>query len=120
MSRRLEGIKPGDQLAGGHGWGNCFWLVTDVWFDPVRGQRRRASGEMVAIQMLDAAGRPFGTKWAHTIRGLAQAGYRPARFDYAAMAAARSEAIKEGKVVGIGAGARIKQRNQARTWSRPL
>jgi hypothetical protein len=121
MSRRFDAIKVGDQLTMKRSvqprW---FWVVTDIWFDPVKGQRRRSSGEMVGIQMIAPDGRLHGSKSAHTIRGLAQAGYRYADIDYRAMATLRSEAVKDGKCVGIGAATRIRKRWAAAPWNKPL
>lgn len=79
-----------------------YAVVTDRWFDPVRGFHDRARGDMVAIRWLDQRGEPVGSKWGHTVRGLASQGWRYASMDYQGMAKARLDAMRDGVVVGIG------------------
>jgi len=116
MARRFDTIKVGDQLCERRGSEHLyhrlpasFFLVTDLWFDPVRGQYRHASGEMVAIQRIGWDGSPRGPKYAHTIRGLAQAGYQIAEMDFQTLALLRVEAMREGTVIGISAGHRLRK-----------
>lgn len=49
-------------------------LCTDRWFDPVAGQEDRLKGEMAGIRMISNHGL-VGSKWPHTLRGLASQGY---------------------------------------------
>lgn len=90
--------------------GRIYYLVTDIWFDPVKGQRRRGSGEMVAVRAIDQAGQERGSKWAHTITGLAAQGYQPADVDFIALARARADGVATGQVVGIGFGRALRMR----------
>lgn len=88
-----------------------YYVVTDLWFDPVAGQSDETAGRMVAIQRLDPrTGEPNYRKEPHTIRGLASQGFRYADLDYAAHVKAARQAAVEGKVIGIGRGIVIRRR----------
>lgn len=86
MAHRFQNVKPGDALVSWcqnwttKEWRCEHWIVTDRWFDPVRGQDKRMKGEMVAIRML-RHGRLGGMKSAHTVRGLAWNGFHYADSD---------------------------------------
>lgn len=82
--------------------GMFYYVVTDMWFDPVRGQHRASGGEMVAIQRLNERGERAGRKLTHTKRGLAANGYRYAAIDYKDLCDKRLAAHAAGDVVGIG------------------
>lgn len=117
MARRFEGIRVGDQLLqrGSVGafnrlYPDIYWIVTDLWFDPVRGQHKRANGEMVAVQQIGPDGKGRGRKTPHTIRGLAANGFERATMDYADFCAQREAARQEGTVVNIRFGAVIRKR----------
>jgi hypothetical protein len=114
---RFAGVKAGDQLA--RRWPISMnarvavwhYLVTDLWFDPVAGQRDETAGRMVAIQRIDwRTGEPVDRKEAHTLRGLAMQGFRYAGLDYMAKVKATIEAKAAGEVVGIGMGHVIRRR----------
>lgn len=79
-----------------------YYLVTDLWFDPVRGQKRASSGRMAGVVWLDLRGEPIGDKRAHSLRGLASQKFYYADMDYAGMAGKRAEAMRTGEVIGIG------------------
>lgn len=105
---RFAEIKVGDQLmrrwtflpGGTDVW---YYLVTDLWFDPVAGQKNDAAGRMVAVRWLNPrTGEPDTRKQAHTIRGLASQGFHYADMDYTAHIRATLEGIRAGAVVGIG------------------
>ena len=82
-----------------------YYLVTDFWFDPVKGQHKAASGEFVAIQRIcHRTGELIGSKRAHTRRGLASNSYSMADRDFMEYVKARNQAYTDGKVVGIGQG----------------
>lgn len=106
---RFAGLIIGDQLmekARGD-WGRkfpTFWLVTDLWFDPVAGQRDGTAGRMVAVIRIDQHGELVGEKYRHTLRGLASQGFHYAKHDRIAECKARLAAMKDGSVVGIGLG----------------
>lgn len=114
---RFAEIKVGDQLtrkwpnhlsAGMVAW---YYLVTDVWFDPVAGQMDEIAGRMVGIQHIDCrSGDLQGRKQPHTIRGLASQGFQYAEIDYMAHVKATNQATAEGAVIGIGRGHVIRQR----------
>ncbi len=87
-----------------------YYLVTDLWFDPVAGQDNPVAGRMVAIVSIDADGYPHHRKAPHTLRGLASQGSRYADLDYIAFCRQRLSAIDEGGVVGIGFGQTIRRR----------
>lgn len=124
--RRFENIKVGDQLmrryvskwtgsrngqkAEGSNETVWYYIVTDLWFDPVRGNEKRDSGEMVAIQRLRENGEPVSHKEGHSIRGLAANSFQYADIDYIQFCKDRMEALKEGKVVGISHGRAIRRR----------
>lgn len=105
---RFAEIKVGDQLmrrwtflpGGTDVW---YYLVTDLWFDPVAGQKNETAGRMVAVRWLNPrTGEPDNRKQAHTIRGLASQGFHYADMDYTAHIRATLEGIRAGAVVGIG------------------
>ena len=114
---RFAEIKVGDQLmrrwqthagAGSVVW---YYIVTDLWFDPVAGQRDDTAGRMVAIRSIDPrTGEPRDRKEPHTLRGLASQGFQYADVDYAAHAKASQEARQTGDVVGIGHAHTIRRR----------
>lgn len=49
-------------------------VVEDRWFDPCAGQDDPIAGEMASVRAITAGG-PVGSKWPHTLRGLASNGY---------------------------------------------
>ncbi len=55
-------------------------MVTDRWFDPVEGQRRKSSGEMAAVVPINSNG-AGPRKYRHTLSGLARRGYWPTTED---------------------------------------
>ena len=88
-----------------------YYVVTDMWFDPVAGQRDETAGRMVAIMSLDpCSGEARGSKEPHTLRGLASQGFAYSDIDFPALVVTRNEARADGKVVGIGIGNVIRQR----------
>lgn len=112
---RFSDLKVGDQLvlnprADWHRGIPEFWIVTDLWFDPVNGQYKEASGRMAAIQRIRGDGELFGNKRAHSLRGLASQGYKFAEKDVIAERKACMAAMRQGVVVGIGKGQLIRAR----------
>lgn len=116
---RFADIKVGDQLKrpeaayliAGDRTLVRYYVVTDLWFDPVAGQDDPIAGQMVAIRRIDPrTGEPIQRKQPHTRRGLAMQGFHYAGIDYMAMAAARRSAMQEGSVVGIGLAHMIRAR----------
>ena len=113
---RFADLKVGDQLRRDYAhilasgrtvrW---YYLVTDLWFDPVAGQDDEVAGRMVGIAHIDGRG-DTNRKETHTLRGLASQGFHYAELDYIALAKAAIAGIAEGKVVGIGRGRVIRQR----------
>ncbi len=87
-----------------------YFIVTDLWFDPVAGQDDETAGRMVAIREIGPDGDPRGRKTGTTVRGLASQQYQYADKDYIAQCKARASAQAEGKVIGIGVGEAIRQR----------
>jgi len=75
---RFSDIKVGNELSKRMTWHGeravTFYVVTDLWFDPVAGQRDHEAGNMVAVRRIE----PFPTdrKEPHTRRGLASQGFR--------------------------------------------
>ena len=109
--RRFDGIKPGDQLVHSRHGETSYWLVTDTWFDPVKGQDNPQKGDMVAVQQISRnTGEVRYQKVAHTIRGLASNGYSWADRDWIEFYKSRLAAYHEGKVVGIGQAKKIRAR----------
>lgn len=104
---RFAEIKVGDQLKcepGADYFGRhlaVFYVVTDLWFDPVAGERDETSGRMVAIRRIDQFGEVVGRKRAHTLRGLASNGFHYAGRDYIGDCLARALAMRDGKVVAL-------------------
>lgn len=89
--------------------GYSYAVVTDLWFDPVKGETDPISGQMVAIRWL-RQGKEVGSKQPHTRRGLAMQGYHFADRDEIAHWDAVRKAIADGDVVGIGRGKAIRKR----------
>lgn len=127
--RRFENIKVGDQLMREYvsqGWRGgkddpkqppvklssqtWYYIVTDLWFDPVKGHEKPRLGEMVAIQRINQRGEPSNRKIGHSKSGLASQSYRYANIDYVQFCKDRLAALEEGKVVGIGLGQVIRRR----------
>jgi hypothetical protein len=111
---RFAEIKVGDQLMqeyrldGVQVW---YYVVTDLWFDPVAGQDDETAGRMVAIRSIcPRTGEPRHRKEPHTLRGLASQGFRYADIDFPAHVQAVKKAIADGEVVGIGEALVIRRR----------
>lgn len=122
---RFADIKIGDQLVkrSVHKWttllpGAANWsersreevehhIVTDLWFDPVAGQKNPCAGEMVGIAMIRQDGSIWGRKYAHSKLGLASQGFKYDKTDYIALCRARMECEN---VVGIQYGKTIRKR----------
>ena len=113
---RFADIKVNDQLM--HRWTShdnksvtWYYIVTDLWFDPVAGQKDETAGRMVAVRMLDAqTGEPKQRKQSHTLRGLASQQFHYADIDFAAHCKAVFEAKADGGVVSIAFGHAIRRR----------
>lgn len=87
-----------------------YYIVTDMWFDPVAGQRDPVKGQMIGIQRLDEKGEPISRKVSHPIRGLASNRFHYADRDYIAFCKTRIDAMNDGAVVGIGMAGVIRRR----------
>jgi hypothetical protein len=113
---RFAEVKVGDQLVRGLGvWDGrlnvWYYIVTDLWFDPVAGQDDETAGRMVAVRSIcPRTGEPRRHKEPHTLRGLASQGFRYADIDFSAHVKAVREAMADGAVVGIGKGHVIRRR----------
>jgi hypothetical protein len=114
---RFAGLKVGDQLQ--RAWASAlnpgqvvvYYVVTDLWFDPVAGQYDDTAGRMVAIQRIcPREGEPYMRKEAHTLRGLASQGFGYCPIDYMAHVKAANAAAALGQIVGIGHGHVIRRR----------
>lgn len=119
--RRFADVKVGDQLMqanpshdGKRQYPTIYSLVTDAWFDPVRGEDDEEKGHLFAVQQLGADGQPRGRKAAFTRFGLASQGYQYADIDYIGLALARASATD---VVGIGHAQVIRARPKIPTGS---
>lgn len=73
-------------------------VVTDLWFDPVRGQKRPAGGMMAAVQAIGPDGVPRAYKRAYT-RGQLAADFD--RADRNIMSARRAAAAASARDAGI-------------------
>lgn len=98
-----------DQLAEqiGRRGPRTFYVVTDLWFDPVKGQDGEYRGQMVGYQRLNDHGEPVGRKQSTSRHGLAAQGFHKAELDFIAQCKARAEA---SNVVGIGFGRVLRRR----------
>lgn len=114
---RFGPIKVGDQVM--RRWGNLIspgssvwhYIVSDLWFDPVAGQRDDTAGRMVALQRINPRTGEIETrKEPHTIRGLASQGFQFSGRDYIAETKARANAMATGEVTGIGMAHVIRRR----------
>jgi hypothetical protein len=113
---RFAEIKVGDQLM--RKWTAYdaridvwYYVVTDLWFDPVAGQKDETAGRMVAIRSIDPqTGEPRLRKEPHTIRGLASQGFMYSDIDFPNIVQATIHGLAEGKVIGIGQGHVIRRR----------
>lgn len=109
---KFGGVKVGDQLMRRPrgDWLEKFtsyFIVTDRWFDPVKGDVDPIKGEMVGYSRIS----PKGTlcrKEATTVRGLATQQFEYADQDFLAMAKNRLKQLESGGVVGIGQAKRNK------------
>ena len=69
MAVKFDNIQVGDQLVE-RGSGMAV-VVTDLWFDPVRGQKRAIGGMMSAVQIIGPDGEPRSYKRAYSRATLA-------------------------------------------------
>jgi hypothetical protein len=79
-----------------------WFIVTDIWFDPVRGQNDSVAGQMVGIAQINGKGDVHPHKSAYPVRGLASNCFHYADRDYIAWCKERLSAHEAGKVTGIG------------------
>jgi hypothetical protein len=87
-----------------------YYLVTDLWFDPVAGQNDPIRGQMVGFAQVKADG-SITRKSSTTLRGLASQQYAYADLDYIALAKAKAAAVAEGdSVVSIRKAHEIRRR----------
>lgn len=112
--RRFANINVGDQimLKPNKSWYRgipTYFLVTDLWFDPVAGQDDPVKGQMVGFAQIKPDGELAG-KCSTPIRGLASQQYEYADIDYVALCKQRLVAMDAKTVVGIGHGRVIRQR----------
>lgn len=119
---RFSEIAVGDQLEERH-WSRefhrqqlkrdappTFYVVTDLWLDPVKGQDNEWSGQMVGYQRIGTNGEVVGKKLSNSRHGLASLGFHKAEIDYIGQRLATVEAAAAGNVVGIGFGQVIRRR----------
>jgi hypothetical protein len=113
---KFAALKVGDQIMqkprpGFYRGIATYYVVTDIWFDPVAGQDNEAAGTMVGFAQVKSDG-TLSRKRSTPIRGLASQQYDYADKDYVGLATARAAAMKEpdGAVVGIGYARTIRQR----------
>ena len=112
---RFAELKVGDQLMQkpADNWHRkipAYFVVTDMWSDPVAGQRDPVAGQMAAIVRINETGEPHGSKSGYPIRGLASQQFHYADIDYIEHAKSREAAKTSGAVIGIGAGRAIRAR----------
>lgn len=89
----------------------AYYIVTDLWFDPVEGQSNPVAGQMVGIVTVRENGEPGHHKEKHTLRGLAAQSFVYADRDYITFCRDRLAAMREGGViVGIGHGNVVRRR----------
>lgn len=86
-----------------------YYLITDMWSDPVAGQYDPVKGQMIGLARIREDG-SLEPKTSTTIRGLASQQYDYADVDYLALCAARAEGMQSGAVIGIGAAWAIRER----------
>lgn len=103
---KFAAVKVGDRLKAKRSINIGYYVVTDTWFDPVKGQRDPGAGEMVAVQRIGPTGELTGSKWPHSKRGLASQGYEYLGFDYMAQRKATTAGEAAGVVVSIRRGNR--------------
>ncbi len=113
---KFAALKVGDQIMqkprpGFHRGIPAYYVVTDIWFDPVAGQDDETAGRMVGFAQVKADG-TLWRKRSTTIRGLASQQYDYADTDYVGLAQARATAMgaPDGTVVGIGYAQAIRKR----------
>lgn len=87
-----------------------YFIVTDMWFDPVRGQSDPVAGQMVGFAAINQRGEVSKRKSSMPIRGFASQRFEFADRDHIAWCKARLTEIENGKVVGIGHGRTIRKR----------
>jgi hypothetical protein len=107
-------VKVGDQIMQKprDGWDRgtaIYYVVTDLWFDPVEGQKDPLKGSMVGFAHIKSDG-TYDRKSSTTVRGLASQQYDFADVDYIALCTARNEAFRTGEVIGIGHAKTIRAR----------
>ena len=88
----------------------AYFIVTDRWFDPVRGQDDPIAGQMVGYAQINARGGVSTHKSSMPIRGFASQRFEYADRDYIVWCKSRLEGMETGAVVGIGHGKVIRKR----------
>lgn len=112
---RFANLKVGDQIMRKpqDGWYRkipTYFVVTDLWYDPVEGQDDPLRGRMVGYAQIGQDGR-IGRKQSTTIRGLASQQFVYADIDYAALVATKNAAMAESDgVVPINLAHAIRRR----------
>lgn len=86
-----------------------YYVVTDLWFDPVAGQRDATAGQMVGYAQIREDGSVW-TKSKTTLRGLASQQFDYADMDFMAMCKARLAALTDGEVIPISKARAIRRR----------
>ena len=84
-----------------------YYIVTDLWFDPVIGQSDPIAGQMVGYSMIMSDGSIHKCKSSTTIRGLASQQFHYSDIDFIALAKTRAGVAN---VVGIGHANTIRKR----------
>ena len=111
---KFADIKVGDQimLKPNNAWYRkipLYYVVTDIWFDPVAGQNDQLKGQMIGYAQISSDG-SLTKKSSTPIRGLASQQFDYADIDYLSIANARNNALRDGKIVGIGYAKTIRAR----------
>jgi hypothetical protein len=111
----MRNFRVGDQLMrqfGADAGVARYYCVTDLWFDPVKGFRCRAKGEMIAVRRLDDGGIPVGPKLGFQARGRAAKTFARADIDYVKQRRGFSDR-ENGPVVAIAYAKIIRARRKA-------
>ena len=112
---RFADIEVGRQLVQrpGKNWYHhipVYFIVTDIWFDPVEGQKDPVAGKMIGIARIAPDGEVHPRKSKYPVRGLASQGFHYLPIDYINQCKAKALATN---VVGIERGKVIRARPSA-------
>lgn len=95
---RFSNVAVGDQIMRSNEYNTVarkhfsYYIVTDLWFDPVLGQYDPVKGQMIGYSKIDPTGTVCERKTSTTVRGLASQRFQYADVDFISLCQAKASA----------------------------